>query len=54
MKKKITISYRTPYGASVFMAEGQDGTESNPYIISNAEDMNALSLAVLAGKYICW
>src|SRR5690554_2157651 len=32
------------------MAEGQDGTESNPYIISNAEDMNALSLAVLAGN----
>ncbi|OED59032.1 InlB B-repeat-containing protein [Acholeplasma laidlawii] len=47
---KITISYRTPYGASVFMAEGQDGTETNPYIISNAEDMNALSLAVLAGN----
>src|SRR5690554_5656103 len=47
---KIAINYRTPQSASVFMAEGQDGSEENPYIISNAEDMNALSQAVSAGN----
>ncbi|MFA7019787.1 MAG: GLUG motif-containing protein, partial [Sphaerochaetaceae bacterium] len=47
---KIAINYRTPQSASVFMAEVQDGSEENPYIISNAEDMNALSQAVSAGN----
>src|SRR5690554_7161055 len=49
-EEKTVISYRTPQSASVFMADGQDGSETNPYIISTAQDMNALSEAVLNGN----
>src|SRR5690554_1750644 len=44
------INYRVPQGASVFMHEGQDGSEESPYIISNAGDMRSLSLAVASGN----
>src|SRR5690554_5368319 len=49
-EEQMKINYRTPQSASVFMASGQDGSEQNPYIVSNAEDMNALSQAVLSGN----
>src|SRR5690554_4542099 len=47
---KVKINYRTPHGTSAFMAEGQKGSEQNPYIISNAEDMSTLSQAVASGN----
>src|SRR5690554_2774722 len=44
------LNYRSPQTESVFMAEGQDGSEENPYVISNADDMKLLSQAVLEGN----
>src|SRR5690554_5424200 len=48
--EKVNVSYRTPQNTSVFMQEGQEGTEENPYIISSASDMDALSASVASGN----